>query len=224
MRKLISQYKTLIFDCDGVVLNSNKIKIEAFYKSALPYGSKSAQELVDYHIANGGISRYHKFDYFLKEIVPNRSSKQGPNIKKLLKSYSEYVIDGLLSCDIAPGLQELRNQTSKSKWLIVSGGDQEELRYVFKKRDITNLFNGGIFGSPETKEVILAREMRSGNIRNPSIFLGDSKYDHQVAMKFQLDFLFLSGWSDVANWKDWTSLNEISYTERLQELSMLSPE
>ena len=28
----ISKYKSLIFDCDGVILNSNKIKTDAFRK------------------------------------------------------------------------------------------------------------------------------------------------------------------------------------------------
>ncbi len=42
------KYKSLIFDCDGVVLNSNKAKTEAFYKAALPYGEQAASALVEY--------------------------------------------------------------------------------------------------------------------------------------------------------------------------------
>ena len=34
------QYQTLIFDCDGVVLNSNKIKTQAFYDVAKVYAFK----------------------------------------------------------------------------------------------------------------------------------------------------------------------------------------
>jgi len=34
----LKQYKTLIFDCDGVILNSNKIKTQAFYDVAKIYG------------------------------------------------------------------------------------------------------------------------------------------------------------------------------------------
>ena len=54
-----------MFDCDGVLLNSNSLKTDAFYKSALDWGASPAKDLVNYHVQNGGISRYQKFDYFL---------------------------------------------------------------------------------------------------------------------------------------------------------------
>ena len=54
--KDIREYLTLVFDCDGVLLDSNKVKTDAFYKSALPYGENAANELVSYHKENGGIS------------------------------------------------------------------------------------------------------------------------------------------------------------------------
>jgi len=58
MNKSLNEYQALVFDCDGVVLNSNKIKTQAFYEATKQFGHESAQALVDYHVANGGISRY----------------------------------------------------------------------------------------------------------------------------------------------------------------------
>ena len=40
-------------------------KLNAFYKTALQYGEAEAIKLVDYHIKNGGVSRYKKFEHFL---------------------------------------------------------------------------------------------------------------------------------------------------------------
>ena len=61
MRKMIlNKYETIIFDCDGVILNSNIIKTEGFFEFALSLGKKNAEKLVNYHIKNGGISRYEK--------------------------------------------------------------------------------------------------------------------------------------------------------------------
>ena len=47
-----SKYKTHIFDCDGVLLNSNFKKSEAYRLAALDYGASEdqANELVKYHI------------------------------------------------------------------------------------------------------------------------------------------------------------------------------
>jgi len=207
MKYEITEYKTLIFDCDGVVLDSNQVKTDAFYQAALPYGESAAQSLVDYHVQNGGVSRYKKFAYFLENLVA--PGQVGPDLDALLYRYAAEVHEGLMACDIAKGLSVLRERTANSRWLIVSGGDQEELREVFASRDIVGLFNGGIFGSPDTKDEILSRELASGNIQQPALFLGDSKYDYQAASEAMLDFVFLSGWSEVADWESWANKNSI---------------
>lgn len=216
---IATYYNTLVFDCDGVVLNSNKVKTEAFYKVALPYGEAAAQAMVDYHVAHGGVSRYKKFAYFLEHIVPAFSTEHaGPNLNQLLQSYSCLVQQGLLNCDIAPDLELLRQQTPQTRWLIVSGGDQAELHEVFAKRDIAKWFDGGIFGSPDTKDEILSRELACGNIQHPALFLGDSKYDYQAANTGGLDFVFVSGWSEVACWEEWINQKEIKSVASIFEL------
>lgn len=193
----IKNYKTFIFDCDGVVLDSNKVKTEAFYKAALPYGEIAAQQLVEYHVAHGGVSRYKKFAWFLENVVKNQSQR---SLEELLSRYASEVQHGLLTCGQARALTELRKKTQKANWLIASGGDEKELGEVFSARKLTPLFNGGIFGSPDTKDVILARELANNNIQRPALFIGDSKYDHLAASNADLDFLFVSGWSEFKDW------------------------
>jgi len=200
----------MVFDCDGVILNSNRVKTQAFYLTAKVYGETAAQALVDYHINNGGVSRYKKFSYFLENIVPH--AKHDTTLETLVETYAGHVQDGLLDCEVAPGLHELRKKATNTRWLIVSGGDQAELRKIFAQRDLTKLFDGGIFGSPDTKDEILSRELSRGNILQQAIFLGDSKYDHQAATAAGLDFIFISGWSEVNNWKSWCQSQKIQET------------
>lgn len=190
-----SQYQTLVFDCDGVILNSNNVKTQAFYKVALPYGESAAQALVAYHVSHGGISRYKKFEFFLREVIGRKRVDEN-ELRKLLAGYAEDVWQGLLSCEVAEGLYRLREKCINSRWLVVSGGDQEELRQVFLKRRLDHLFDGGIFGSPDNKDVILARELEQKNIARPAIFFGDSQYDYESARRAGLDFAFVSGWSE----------------------------
>lgn len=190
-----SQYQTLVFDCDGVILNSNNVKTQAFYKAALPYGESAAQALVAYHVSNGGISRYKKFELFLREVI-GRERVDENELRKLLANYAEDVWQGLLGCEVAEGLYQLREQSINSRWLVVSGGDQEELRRVFSKRGLEHLFDGGIFGSPDNKDIILARELERKNIVRPGLFFGDSQYDFESARRAGLDFAFVSGWSE----------------------------
>lgn len=211
-------YKTLVFDCDGVILNSNKVKTEAFYQAALPYGADAAQKLVEYHVSNGGVSRYKKFTHFLEEIVPTYANQtEGDCLDVLLKNYANKVAEGLLVCEVAEGLVELREKTSMAKWLIVSGGDQSELRWLFARRGLDKLFDGGIFGSPDSKDEILECELKN-NIVGPALFLGDSKYDYQASSAAGLDFVFLSDWSEVTNWKEWCARNYIAHHNNISSI------
>lgn len=205
-------YKTLIFDCDGVVLNSNKVKTDAFYQAVLSYGEQAAQALVEYHVANGGVSRYKKFAYFLNTLAPQHAAEiSGPTLEELLDAYASHVLEGLLTCDIAKGIHELRKNNPNTNWLIVSGGDQAELRHVFTERGLAEYFDGGIFGSPDTKDEILEREINNGNIQQPALFFGDSKYDYQAANGAGLDFVFLTGWTEVEGWGKWCDSKKIDY-------------
>lgn len=219
MKLASTSYATLVFDCDGVVLNSNKVKTKAFYQAALPYGKDAAEAMVDYHVAHGGISRYKKFAYFVERIVPDIAPRaNGPDLDTLLMRYADEVRQGLLTCEVAEGLSLLRKQTLNARWLIVSGGDQAELRDVFKRRGLADMFDGGIFGSPDAKEVILEREIAKSNIQFPALFIGDSKYDHQAASQAGLDFLFLTNWTEVNNHHDWCAREKLSFCCKLNDL------
>ena len=217
--KMINNYNTLVFDCDGVILNSNKVKTDAFYKAALAYGEEAAQALVEYHVENGGISRYKKFAYFLEKILPTfAANRTGPSLDELLSHYADAVLQGLLSCEVAEGLEELRLKTSDANWLIVSGGDQAELRKVFYERGLDKYFDGGIFGSPDNKIDILKRELENGNIKKTALFIGDSKYDYQAASKAGLGFLFINGWTEVHDHEKWCKNNNLKVFESVKLL------
>jgi phosphoglycolate phosphatase-like HAD superfamily hydrolase len=207
VKRDISYYKTIVFDCDGVILNSNRIKTQAFYNAALPYGVHAAQKLVEYHVLNGGISRYKKFELFINNMVSK--STVGPSLDDLLSTYAIEVRKGLLSCEVAKGLPAFREMERDTKWMIVSGGDQAELREVLKARAVHELFDSGIFGSPDSKEHILGRELARGNIVNPALFLGDSRYDHIAAAETGLDFVFLSSWSEFKDWRHYCAKHQI---------------
>lgn len=215
----LADYTTLVFDCDGVLLDSNRVKTEAFHQAALPYGEAAANALVAYHVTNGGISRYTKFAYFLDYIVPNLApDAAGPDLQSLLKNYAVAARSGLMKCAVAERLDELRQATSEQNWLIVSGGDQTELREVFSARGLDSLFDGGIFGSPDSKDAILARELANGTIDKKALFLGDSAYDYRAANKAGLDFVFISQWSEVQNWESFVQKHNLNTFSTLGQL------
>ena len=206
-----------MFDCDGVVLDSNIVKTEAYFRTAKNLGATDvqAQALVDYHVKLGGISRYHKFDWYLREVLHNPVTEAA--IQALLDGFSKELQVGLMQCDLATGLFALREKTD-SNWMILSGGDQQEIRDLFAKRKIEYMFNGGLFGSPDNKDVVLAREKANGNLQYPALFLGDSKYDFEAATRAGLDFIFISDWTEVPNWQTYCAENNILAVPNISQL------
>jgi len=212
----LTKYKTLVFDCDGVILNSNKIKTQAFYKVAKIYGQKPAQMLRDYHVKNGGVSRYEKFKYLLRKILNKPIIDEEYN--RLLFNFSKEIKSGLMSCEVTKDLHMLRDKTKNSKWLIISGGDQKELREIFSLRNLDHLFDGGIFGSPKNKITILKNEIANKNIIGKSLFFGDSINDFEAAKSIKMDFIFLSEWTEVKNWLSFTSQKRIKFYKNIRSL------
>lgn len=221
MKIKFEAYRTAIFDCDGVILDSNKIKTKAFYECTRPYGNDFAESLVNYHTQNGGISRYEKFKYFLESILGTLVEES--TLEQLLSKYSTHVKQELLKCEIAAGLFHLREVLSDQHWLVASGGDQDELREIFRIRNLFELFNGGIFGSPDPKDKIVDRELKVGNIKGPTVFLGDSRYDYEIANRYDFDFIFISKYSEFRGWRDFfKDKKDVTVVDELTSLLVLN--
>lgn len=213
----ITKYKTIVFDCDGVVLDSNLVKTEAYFRTAKSLGATDAQAqaLVDYHVRLGGISRYHKFDWYLREVLHEPATPEA--IQVFLDEFGRELEVVLMECAVADGLPELR-AASTANWMILSGGDQQEIRTLFAKRDLAKYFDGGLFGSPDNKDTVLAREKANGNLSFPALFIGDSKYDYEAANRAGLDFVFLSDWTEVADWQEYCQTHQLPVFKNLAAL------
>ena len=59
----------VVFDCDGVLIESNAVKTRAFGQTVVEFGQKAMDQLMDYHREHGGISRFKKFEWFYSEVV-----------------------------------------------------------------------------------------------------------------------------------------------------------
>ena len=213
----LSSYKTIVFDCDGVVLNSNQTKIDAYFAVAKKMGGTDAQAqaFVDHHVAKGSFPRNGKTEYYLTEIVKQPVTKAV--MQQYMQAFEDVLDVTLMQCEIATGLEALKAATPQAKWMLVSGGDQAELRRIFPRRQLAHLFEAGIFGGPDKKDEVLAREKANGNLQLPALFVGDSKYDHQAASRAALDFVFLSAWTEVPDWQTYCTEHKITVLSNIAQ-------
>lgn len=216
MNEISKNYKTLIFDCDGVILESNEIKSLAFFESVKKFGLHKANALKNYHIQNGGISRQEKFSYFLKNI--HQTTNYEKDLKMLTEAYGRIVFQHLLECNVNRDIFDLSEKVSDHKRLVISGGNEEELRLIFELKKIDKFFTEGIYGNPLSKIEIFSKLLKDGVIEKPAIYIGDSKYDWEAATQFGIDFLFYTPWTEFKLWKDFCAANEIYYFEHFSDL------
>lgn len=208
------RYQNILFDCDGVLLDSNKVKTAAFFQVAKTYGDKAARKLIQHHLENGGVSRYLKFKYLLTEIVGIEATEN--KIEQLLDKFSEEVEKGLAACETVPNLKILRDVCNRSGWAVISGGEQKELRRKLQTLSLTNLFDMGIYGSPHTKEEIVEKYLQPKIANSPTLYIGDSRYDYEIAARYGFDFLFVKDWSEWASWRDYHSGYKFSVVDNLE--------
>ena len=112
----------------------------------------------------------------------------------------------------------MKEYTGDIPWLIISGGDQKELREVFEYKKIYKYFNGGIYGSPDKKIEIIKRELNKGTINHPALMFGDSKLDFEAANKNNIDFIFVSKWTDFEDYKGYCKSNFIKVISQISDL------
>ncbi len=209
-------YNTWIFDCDGVILDSNSIKTESFYEVARTYGKIHAEALVSYHTQYGGISRFEKFKYFFEHILGRKEYQK--EFENAIKQFSSIVLKKLLRCPKTLGLISfLEDISNAERKIVVSGGMQEELHCVFNERNLSKYFDN-IYGSPDSKLEILQREANQGILFLPAIFIGDSRYDYECARNLDIDFIFMHYYSEFVNWQNYFHDKPVNIISNLGEL------
>jgi len=176
----------IIFDFDGVIIESFDIKTQAFRELFKTY--RQVNEIVEYHKQNGGVSRYKKFRHIYSEIL--KQPLEEKTLKELGEKFSNLVVEEVKKCPYVPGaLEFIQEKSKKLKLFIASGTPEDELRAIVNARDISEYFEG-IYGSPATKSEIMLGILGRENINKKEvIFIGDTITDYNEALKTEVPFI-----------------------------------
>ena len=195
MRQL-SEYNVYIFDCDGVILDSNSLKIKAMENSlmSLSFSDAEVSECVSYFAKNFGKSRFHHIEYFIENILSIDCQRKREVKIKILESYSSQCKELYLTADLTPGILDFMRGLDGDKY-VASGSEQSELREVFDKRGLTSFFRG-IYGSPELKSN-LVKYILENYETHQAIMFGDAVSDVVAAQDNNIDFIGYLPFSNV---------------------------
>ena len=179
--------KNIFFDFDGVLAESVSAKTNAFKEMYLPYGEDIANQVIEYHLKNGGVSRFEKFKYWEKTFLGRDITEN--RIKELADEFSNLVLEKVIKAKEVPFAKEfLKKHSQNLKFWIITGTPSDEIDLIAKKRDISQYFIG-IYGSPNSKKYWTEYLITTHNLkREETLFLGDATTDIEAAEFSKIHF------------------------------------
>ena len=183
----MSWVQAVFLDFDGIILESVEIKTLAFrriFENYPPY----ADQIVSYHLANGGLPRFDKFRYIYQNILKEPLSNE--KFEALCRQFSDLVTEQVIRCDFVGGAKLfLEKYHSVFPLFIISGTPQDEIVQIAHAKKIAHYFKG-IFGSPPLKGYWTKKILSDYHFDSQRVFwVGDALSDWQAAQEFGIKFV-----------------------------------
>lgn len=205
----------IFFDFDGVVLDSVHLKTEAFGDIFAQYGEEIRQQVVDYHLQHGGVSRFEKFKYYYRELLNKPVSES--ELQKLGERFTQLTLEKIIVAPFIDGAQETLAALNNNQvpCFVASGTPQDDLDYVLAVRSLGSYFVEA-HGSPRKKVEIVkdVAERFNYNLSN-CLFIGDAMTDYNAAKVCGMPFLGVKG-KDSADFPEGTTVTSILSYEILK--------
>lgn len=187
LEQLFCGLRAVVFDFDGVILESGNIKTEAFLDLFADW-PEHREAVLAFHLANLGVSRYVKFRYVVEALWARPYTPQDE--AELGAAFERLVLDKVLRCPFVPGAAE--TVAALQGWLptfVASGTPQAELEQIVAERGLADCFQE-VWGTPRTKPDILQDIVtRYGWQPDEVLMVGDGLSDYQAAQAVGTRFL-----------------------------------
>jgi phosphoglycolate phosphatase-like HAD superfamily hydrolase len=173
--------QAIVFDFDGVVLESGDIKTDAFVELFSEW-PEHRSAIRAHHLANLGISRFEKFRWIYANLL--RRELPDSECMALGERFSAIALDRVLACPFVPGaLDTLTRLHGRLPLFVASGTPEEELLHIVDARGLARFFDE-VHGSPKRKpDVLRSLLSRRGWSADRVLFVGDGETDHRAAVE-----------------------------------------
>jgi len=180
--------KNILWDFDGVILDSMPIRDYGFRKIFDKYPKETVEELIKYHRLNGGLSRFHKIKYFYNTLLNKEISEE--QIQNYAEQFTIVMKEQLINKKylIEDSVDFIKTNYKHYNFHIVSGSEHHELNYLCEKLGLTEYFLS-INGSPTPKNDLVKNLLEQEQYKkNETILIGDSANDYEAANINDIDF------------------------------------
>jgi len=170
-------FAALVFDMDGVILQSNELKHQALLRLFADF-PEDLPAIAVYNRSAGGVPRQRKFEHIWREIL---CLCYGPELEEQFTTrYAELLEEGLRKVPLVEGIESFLGSTPIPKY-VSSAAPQEEVEHQLTSRQLRQHFSA-VFGAPTEKADALREVIRrQGCAPQQVLFLGDARADYEAA-------------------------------------------
>lgn len=179
--------RVLILDFDGVVIESNAVKTEAFQHvfSRFP---EHAEAMMAFHHAHVSLNRFAKFEHLL---VTMGKADDAVLRADIASDFSRQVLDGMMAVPLVPGAEAfLCKATVRLPIYLASVTPEAELELILAKRGLSHWFRN-VYGCPPWTKPDAIRDVLARERIEPddALLIGDSAGDQRAAQITGINFL-----------------------------------
>ena len=189
-----NDYSILIFDCDGVLIDSNNLKLEAAERILSDYPKEAVSGFIAHFRKSFGRSRYDLFREFVEDFLEQPFDQN--LYDGLIAAYGEKCSELYLKSPVIAGVEAFLSKNKGKTLYVASGGIESELKSVLSAHGLDHYFTE-IYGSPPSKRENIAAIVKKYP-GEKALMLGDAHTDFEAAQANDIDFLFCSKYTTDA--------------------------
>jgi phosphoglycolate phosphatase-like HAD superfamily hydrolase len=179
----------VVFDFDGVILESADVKTEAFAELYAEHGADVVGRVRAHHLANLGISRFKKFAWIAEHVLHRPITED--ESAALGRRFTELALAKVLAAPFVPGAEAAIAALSARglPLFVASGTPGDELEMIVLRRGLGPAFRE-VHGAPREKPEILRDLLaRHALAADQVLFVGDGMSDFKAARAVGTAFL-----------------------------------
>ncbi|RJQ25918.1 HAD family hydrolase [Candidatus Parcubacteria bacterium] len=184
---MVGLLRVLILDFDGVVIESNAVKTEAFQHVFARF-PEHAETMMTFHHANVSLSRFAKFEHLLALMGRTDDAALMANIAA---DFSRRVTEGMMSVPLVHGAETFFHKvTPRLPVYLASVTPAKDLAWILAQRGLAHWFRE-VYGCPPWTKPAAIRDVltREGVKPGNALLIGDSYGDQRAAQMTGIDFL-----------------------------------
>ncbi|MEA2109475.1 MAG: HAD hydrolase-like protein [Pseudomonadota bacterium] len=180
--------KVIVLDFDGTLIDSNRLKSEAFFKLFSDWMTRDIVRAVLDEMFEA--SRYE----ILAEILARRDHRRHedcqPEVRSLAAAFNDIVVDGAKHCrEIEDAVEALDFLSSRARLYVSSTTPEAALKEIIAFRGWTDYFVD-VFGYPRKKPETLAGIIDREKVENSGVVVvGDGESDRISAGENRCGFI-----------------------------------